>query len=512
MFRSEDHRAFAAASESGVAGAADQGAAETWARVKRRLRAELGEDIFASWFGRLELERRRAAALPHRADPVSEKLDRVPLHRSRAGALSRRERPSSSGSSLRVRNGARARPLGAAASDERSAPIRRAGSCGRAQSGEPKPMSRPSRRAQRGSELGGAPLDTRLTFESFIVGRSNALAHAAADRVAQHQSGQALYNPLYLHAGVGLGKTHLLHAIGHEVARAGPPRDLSHGRPLHVRLRRLAEGADVARLQGAPARHRPAGHRRRAVHPGQVDPAGVRPHPQRPDRRRPPDRGRGGPSAGRAREPSTSACARVWPAGWWWRSARSTRRCAPRSSTTRIAAPEDRSPDLRGRPRGDRLRGAAITANGRDLDGAVNRLLAHATLTGFRHHARDGRDRDPRPRAQPRAEAGQDRGHPEAGRHPLQCQSRSDILSERRTAAVVRPRQIAMYLSKLLTLRSLPEIGRRFGGRDHTTVLHAVRKIEKALGEDNTPERGGRTPQAHAAGVGDGAVARLDAC
>ena len=55
--------------------------------------------------------------------------------------------------------------------------------------------------------------------------------------------------------------------------------------------------------------------------------------------------------------------------------------------------------------------------------------------------------------------------------------SRADILSSRRTATVVRPRQIAMYLSKLLTPRSLPEIGRRFGGRDHTTVLHAVRKI-----------------------------------
>ena len=56
--------------------------------------------------------------------------------------------------------------------------------------------------------------------------------------------------------------------------------------------------------------------------------------------------------------------------------------------------------------------------------------------------------------------------------------SRADILSSRRTFNVVRPRQIAMYLSKTLTLRSLPEIGRRFGGRDHTTVLHAVRKIE----------------------------------
>ena len=63
--------------------------------------------------------------------------------------------------------------------------------------------------------------------------------------------------------------------------------------------------------------------------------------------------------------------------------------------------------------------------------------------------------------------------------------SRADLLSSRRTANVVRPRQIAMYLAKTLTLRSLPEIGRRFGGRDHTTVLHAVRKIEGLVGNDN---------------------------
>ena len=62
--------------------------------------------------------------------------------------------------------------------------------------------------------------------------------------------------------------------------------------------------------------------------------------------------------------------------------------------------------------------------------------------------------------------------------------SRAEILSARRTANVVRPRQIAMYLAKTLTLRSLPEIGRRFGGRDHTTVLHAVRKIEELVSKD----------------------------
>ena len=64
--------------------------------------------------------------------------------------------------------------------------------------------------------------------------------------------------------------------------------------------------------------------------------------------------------------------------------------------------------------------------------------------------------------------------------------SRSDLLSSRRTRTIVRPRQIAMYLSKMLTPRSLPEIGRRFGGRDHTTVLHAVRKIEELASSDNT--------------------------
>src|SRR6202035_4208056 len=81
-------------------------------------------------------------------------------------------------------------------------------------------------------------------------------------------------------------------------------------------------------------------------------------------------------------------------------------------------------------------------------------------------------------------ENGQDRGHQETGREPFQC--KGDILSARRTTSVVRPRQIAMYLSKLLTPRSLPEIGRRFGGRDHTTVLHAVRKITGLVTADGT--------------------------
>ena len=125
-----------------------------------------------------------------------------------------------------------------------------------------------------------------------------------------------------------------------------------------------------------------------------------------------------------------------------------------------------------------------VTTNGRDLDGAVNRLLAHSTLTGgvLSLEAADAAIRDLVRAREPRKVKIEDIQKLVATHYNV---SRADILSSRRSAGVVKPRQVAMYLSKVLTLRSLPEIGRRFGGRDHTTVLHAVRKIEAAVGADN---------------------------
>jgi chromosomal replication initiator protein len=118
-----------------------------------------------------------------------------------------------------------------------------------------------------------------------------------------------------------------------------------------------------------------------------------------------------------------------------------------------------------------------VTQNGRDLDGAVNRLLAHNQLSGrpVNVEMADEVIRDLIRPADPRRIRVEDILRIVAKHYGV---SRADLLSSRRTANVVRPRQIAMYLAKTLTLRSLPEIGRRFGGRDHTTVLHAVRKIE----------------------------------
>ena len=127
----------------------------------------------------------------------------------------------------------------------------------------------------------------------------------------------------------------------------------------------------------------------------------------------------------------------------------------------------------------------SVTHNGRDLEGALNRLLAHSKLTG-QPITMELAERELRDLVRP-AELKRVRIEEIqriVARH--YNVSRSDLLSSRRTANVVRPRQIAMYLAKTLTLRSLPEIGRRFGGRDHTTVLHAVRKIEGLIGVDNT--------------------------
>ncbi|MGY4449335.1 chromosomal replication initiation ATPase DnaA [Bradyrhizobium sp. i1.3.1] len=141
-----------------------------------------------------------------------------------------------------------------------------------------------------------------------------------------------------------------------------------------------------------------------------------------------------------------------------------------------------------------------ITHNGRDLEGAINRLLAHSKLNNqpvtLEMAEREVRDLV-RPQEPKRIKI-EDIQRVVARQYNV---SRSDLLSSRRTANVVRPRQVAMYLAKTLTLRSLPEIGRRFGGRDHTTVLHAVRKIEALVNKGHGAVRGSRVAEAPASGI-----------
>ncbi|KAA2233159.1 chromosomal replication initiator protein DnaA [Salinarimonas soli] len=458
-------------------GAERQGQVDTWARVKRRLRAELGEDVYTSWFARLEIDA-VADGCARLTVPTRFLKSWIEAHYvDRVLSIYRAEDASVERIGLGVR--------GAGPREPATSPARKADEGAPAR---PEPMAaaallqRPADADREPGDLSGAPLDTRLTFRTFVSGRSNALALAAAERIARNEGG-ALYNPLYLHAGVGLGKTHLLHAIGHEVREAGRraiyltadrfmygfvaslKAQTAHTFKERLRGIDLLVVDDVQFIQGRTIQQE-FGHTLNALIDAgrQVVVAADRPPAEL--------------ESLDERVRSRLAGGLVVEVGALDEQLRVS------ILTTRIQAVQAAHPTFEVSPAVVSYVARSVTANGRDLEGAVNRLLAHATLTGapVTLETAESAIRDLVRNREPKRVKIEDIQKLVASRYNV---SRSDILSERRTAAVVRPRQIAMYLSKVLTLRSLPEIGRRFGGRDHTTVLHAVRKIEKALGEDN---------------------------
>jgi chromosomal replication initiator protein len=334
--------------------------------------------------------------------------------------------------------------------------------------------------------LGGSPLDARLTFDSFVVGRSNTLAHAAAKQVAAARRGDpVMFNPLYIHAGVGLGKTHLLQAITW-AGNAGGERKLLYltaekfmfgfvsalRSQTALAFKEALRGIgvlvidDMQFLQGKSTQAEFCHTLNALIDAGrQVVIAADRPPS---DLETFDDRVR-----------SRLAGGLVVEMGSLGEELRfeilKARMMAARSHHPTFDVP---LPVLA-------YIAKTVTHNGRDLEGALNRLLAHNKLTGqtvtLEMAEREVRDLI-RPQEPKRVKI-EDIQRIVARQYNV---SRSDLLSSRRTANVVRPRQVAMYLAKTLTLRSLPEIGRRFGGRDHTTVLHAVRKIEGLVGNDLT--------------------------
>ncbi len=380
MYRGADDQARlqGGALADGAAGAA-QGlaeppeAAEAWGRVKRRLRAELGEDVFASWFARLELDGLEDGCA-RLTVPTRFLKSWIEAHYAdRVLVVYRAEAPVVERIAIGVRGTA-----------PRDAAPRRPGEPARPPAPAPAPARRPEMpagpRPDADGDLNGAPLDPRLTFDSFIVGRSNALAHAAADRVARHE-GPALYNPLYLHAGVGLGKTHLLHAVGHQARTAGR-------RVIYLTADRFMYGFvaslkaqtslafkerlrgidlliidDVQFIQGRQIQQE-FGHTINALIDAgrQIVVAADRPP--------------GDVENLDERVRSRLAGGLVVEVGALDEGLRAS------ILKTRIAALQAVHPGFEvSAPVVDYV-ARAITANGRDLEGAVNRLLAHATLTG----------------------------------------------------------------------------------------------------------------------------------
>jgi chromosomal replication initiator protein len=452
---------------------------DRWRRVKERLRTELGDDVFTSWFGRMELDAVEKGVV-RLSVPTRFLRNWIQSHYSeRVLAQWQEQENDVTRLELSVRSATIRLPAAKARPEPAPAREMREGSLDGANGRNGVPF------LSVHEALGGSPLDPRLSFESFIVGRSNTLAHAAAKQVATSPRGEPLmFNPLYIHAAVGLGKTHLLQAITWAGNRSGDRKMLyltaerfMYGFVSALRSQSTLAFKEAVRaidvlviddlqfLQGRSTQAEFCHTLNTLIDAGrQVVIASDRPPS---DLESLDDRVR-----------SRLAGGLVVEIGSLGEELR-LEILKSRINAARLHHPgfEVPAPVLV-------FVAKAVTHNGRDLEGAVNRLLAHSKLTGqpvtLEMAEREMRDLI-RP-AEPKRVRIEDIQRIVARQYNV---SRADLLSSRRTANVVRPRQVAMYLAKVLTLRSLPEIGRRFGGRDHTTVLHAVRKIENLAGNDS---------------------------
>ena len=454
-------------------------------KVRAMLKARLGEEIYSSWFKTLEFEsfdgRLIKVSVPVKfvRNWIQEHYADHLLHCSKA-EFATAERVEVVW-----------RQPGAAA--QRNADARATDGTGDGQSGQmqlpstdalqrPAASVRPTQpqgaRTTAGG-LEGSPLDPRYTFDSFVIGASNRMAHAGATQVAETVLTDAPgFNPLYIHSAVGLGKSHLLQAIAWEVKRRAP-----HSQVLYLTAERFryqfVEALrssdpmafkerfrninmllidDLEFLQGERTEQE-FDHIINALLDGgkQVVVASAR-APNHIERLN--ERMRSRLQRGLVTE--------LLPLDYELRMKILEKRLAEK----RLIDPSF----TLGRDVVELL-ASRLTENGRELEGAVTRLYAtwQYMRTQITLDIAETVIRDLVANLEPRRIKIEDILRIISRHYGV---SKGDLLSQRRHRSVVWPRQIGMYLAKQLTARSLPEIGRRFGGRDHTTVLHAIRKIE----------------------------------
>ena len=347
-----------------------------------------------------------------------------------------------------------------------------------------KAAAKPARaRAVPVEDLPGAPLDSRFTFDSFVVGKPNELAHAAARRVAE--GGPVTFNPLFLYGGVGLGKTHLMHAIAHELHTRSPDLRvlyLSAEQFMYRFVQALRERQvmdfkelfrsvdvlmvdDVQFIAGKDSTQEEFFHTFNAL----VD--------QNKQIVISADRAPGEIKDLEERIKSRLQCGLVVD-------------LHPTDYELRLGILQQKVDYYRSQYRGLVLADGVleflahrITSNVRILEGALTRLFAFASLVGREITLELAQDcLADILRSSDRKLSIEEIQRKVAEHYNIRL---SDMIGPKRLRNIARPRQVAMYLSKQLTPRSLPEIGRRFGGRDHTTIMHGVRKIEELMAIDS---------------------------
>ena len=459
-------------------------------RVSARLKAQVGPDVFASWFGRLKLHSVSKSVVRLSVPTTFLKSWINNRYLDLIASLFQQEDPEI----LKVEIVVRSAQRGA-----------RAGNNEEAAAGESAPQTQP-RRAHAAPQpvahvaasvtaaaqprphapsgpLFGSPLDQRYTFDSFVEGTSNRVALAAARTIAEAGAGAVRFNPLFIHSSVGLGKTHLLQAVAiAALSSARNPRVVyltaeyfmwrfatairdNDALSLKETLRNidLLVIDDMQFLQGNSIQNEFCHLLNMLLDSARQVVVAADRAPWELESLDPRVRSRlQGGVAIEMEGPDYEMRLEILK-----------RRLA-------VARQEDVTLDIPDEILSHVARN--ITASGRELEGAFNQLLFRRSfepnLTIERvdellgHLVAAG---------EPRRVRIEDIQRVVAKHYNV---SRQELVSNRRTRVIVKPRQIAMYLSKTLTPRSFPEIGRRFGGRDHTTVLHAVRKIEELISGD----------------------------
>ena len=332
------------------------------------------------------------------------------------------------------------------------------------------------------NELTGAQLDKRFTFDAFVVGKPNELAHAAARRVAE--GGDVSFNPLFLYGGVGLGKTHLMHAIAWELSNRRPDINvlyLSAEQFMYRFVQALRERKmmdfkqlfrsvdilmvdDVQFIAGKGSTQEEFFHTFNALvdQNKQIIISGDRAPGEIKDLE---DRIKSRLQSGLVVD--------LHPTDYELRLG---------ILQSKVERQKQQYTELSIDNNVLEFLALRISTNVRVLEGALTRLFAFASLIGRHITLEVAQDclADVL-RASERKITVEEIQRKVSEHYNIRL---SDMIGPKRLLTYARPRQIAMFLSKQLTSRSLPEIGRRFGGRDHTTVMHGVKRIEELRAQD----------------------------
>ena len=438
----------------------DQQLQTEWYRVSSRLKAEIGDTAFENWVKPISVSGLEGSEV-RLGVPSRFMRDWVKAnYLDRLKELWAGENENVHSVQVRIIPKSKAQPNEEAGQDDKPA--------------EAAPA--PANGWSAGSDI-SAPLDAKFIFSKFVVGKPNEFAYAAARRVAEAPS--VPFNPLFLYGGVGLGKTHLMNAIAWEIQQRDPARTvmyLSAEKFMYRFVRALREQNtvdfkdqfrsvdvlmidDVQFIGGRDATQEEFFHTFNAL----VD---------------------------QGRQIILSADKSPSDLEGVEERLKSRLNCglvADIHATTyelRLAILESKAEQIEIEAPQKVLEFLAhkITSNVRELEGALNRVAAHTQLIGRELTLETTQEvLHDLLRANDRRVTIEEIQKRVAEHFNIRV---SDMHSARRARSVARPRQVAMYLAKQLTSRSLPEIGRKFGGRDHTTVMHAVKKIDELRNTD----------------------------